>query len=213
MKKEIINKIFTIWQSNDQNPTTELTFVNDYTLLVAVVMSAQSTDVQVNKVTDALFKKIDNPNDMVKLGVENLKQYINKVGLFNSKAKNIIALSQILLEKYDGKIPQTLEELEKLPGVGRKTANVVMNCAFGAKTIGVDTHVFRLSNRIGLAKGKTPIEVEKKLLKKVPEQFKLHAHHWMILHGRYICKAQKPNCEKCNIKYYCKYYAKNSPGN
>ena len=208
MKKEIINKIFNIWLKDNPNPKTELTFVNNYTLLVAVVMSAQSTDLQVNKVTNELFKVADNPQDMVELGVENLKKYINKVGLFNSKAKNIIALSEILINKHQSNVPQSLEELEELPGVGRKTANVVMNCAFGAKTIGVDTHVFRLANRIGLAKGKTPTEIERKLLKKVPDEFKFYAHHWMILHGRYICKAQKPQCDICKIKNYCRFYLK-----
>lgn len=203
MDKKIINQIFTIWQKNNPYPKTELIYNNNYTLLVAVVLSAQSTDISVNKATKALFEIADNPQKMLNLGEENLKKYINTIGLYNGKAKNIISLSEILLKKYNGEIPQNLEDLQKLPGVGRKTANVVLNCAFNHHTIAVDTHVFRVSNRIGFVNEKDVLKTELALLKVIPKEFMQHAHHWLILHGRYICQAKKPKCEICKISQFC----------
>lgn len=208
MRKDFIENIFTIWHSQNPHPKTELIYINHYTLLVAVVLSAQSTDAQVNKATKKLFEVVDSPKKMVELGEENLKKYINSIGLFNAKAKNVIKLSQVLLEKYNSKVPQTLEELQSLPGVGRKTANVVLNCAFGKHTIAVDTHVFRIANRIGFVKAKTVEETEEKLMKVVPKKWQEHAHHWMILHGRYVCVARKPKCNECGIKDFCEFKAK-----
>ena len=184
MKKGHIETFFARLKAADPEPKGELNYSNVYTLLVAVVLSAQATDVGVNKSTKALFEKVDNPADMVKLGEAKLKQHIRTIGLFNTKAKNVIALSRRLLEAFDGKVPETREELETLPGVGRKTANVVCNIAFGQPTIAVDTHLFRLGNRTGIAPGKTVLEVEKKLEKRVPKPYLQHAHHWLILHGR-----------------------------
>ena len=178
---------------------------NDYTLLVAVVLSAQATDEGVNKATKDLFKIADTPAAMVALGEETIKDYIKTIGLFNSKAKNVYKLSQILIEKHNGQIPDTRKELQALPGVGRKTANVVLNIAFGQPTMAVDTHIFRLGNRTGMAKGKTPEEVEDKLVKKIPLEFMQHAHHWLILHGRYVCKARKPDCANCVVYDLCRY--------
>jgi endonuclease-3 len=192
-------------------PRTELQYVNPYTLLVAVVLSAQATDVGVNRATKALFKTVDSPAKMLALGEEGLKEHIKTIGLFNAKAKNVIALSAILVEKYGGDIPRTREELQALPGVGRKTANVVLNVAFGEPTIAVDTHIFRVSNRTGLAKGKTPDEVEAGLEKIVPPAFRLHAHHWLILHGRYVCVARTPKCPSCIVKDLCRFKDK-TPG-
>lgn len=203
MNKQKITQIFEIFQGNNPHPKTELEYTNHYTLLVAIVLSAQATDVGVNKATKALFKKIDTPQKMLKLGEAGLKEYIKTIGLFNAKAKNVIALSQMLIDDFAGKIPEDIESLQKLPGVGRKTANVFLNCALGKPTIGVDTHVFRVSNRIGLTKSKNELETEQQLLKKIPEQFKLHCHHWLILHGRYVCKARKPECESCVINVIC----------
>lgn len=209
MKAEQVNAIFEIWHSQDPEPKTELNFVNNYTLLVAVVMSAQSTDVGVNKATKELFKIADTPQKMVDLGETKLKKHISTIGLYNAKAKNVIKLSQLLIENHNGEVPQDFEALQKLPGVGRKTANVVLNCAFGQPTIAVDTHVFRLANRIGLVKQKTPDKTEIALLKKVPKKWQTHAHHWLILHGRYVCIARKPKCDICQISKYCKFYSKN----
>lgn len=189
-------------------PTSELNWVNPYTLVVAVALSAQATDVGVNKATGPLFEKVNTPEQMVALGEAGLKQYIKTIGLFNTKAKNVIKLSQMLIDEHDGVVPQDREALERLPGVGRKTANVVLNVAFGEPTIAVDTHIFRVSNRTGLAPGKTPLAVEKKLEKVTPDHWKLHAHHWLILHGRYICKARKPDCPSCTVIEYCRYKAK-----
>jgi endonuclease-3 len=203
MNKQKITQIFEIFEANNPHPKTELNYINHYTLLVAIVLSAQATDVGVNKATEALFKKVDTPQKMLKLGEDGLKTYIKTIGLFNAKAKNVIALSQMLINDFSGKIPEDLESLQKLPGVGRKTANVFLNCALGKHTIGVDTHVFRVSNRIGLTKAKNELETEQQLLKKIPEQFKLHCHHWLILHGRYVCKARKPDCENCIISNLC----------
>ena len=208
MKKANIESFFARLQAADPDPKGELNYANTYTLLVAVVLSAQATDVGVNKATKALFQTVDNPTDMVKLGEAKLKQHIRTIGLFNTKAKNVIALSHQLLAEFDGQVPGTREELETLPGVGRKTANVVLNIAFGHPTIAVDTHLFRLGNRTGLAPGKTPLAVEKRLLKRIPAAYLRHAHHWLILHGRYICKARKPECGACIVREVCGYKAK-----
>lgn len=189
-------------------PQTELRYVNDYTLLVAVVLSAQATDVGVNRATEALFQKIKTPAEMVRLGEKGLKSYIKTIGLFNAKAKNIMALSARLLHDYKGQVPRTREDLESLPGVGRKTANVILNVAYGEPTLAVDTHVFRVANRTGLGKGKTPEEVERKLLKIVPKTYLQHAHHWLILHGRYVCKARKPVCGSCVVADLCSWQSK-----
>jgi endonuclease III len=190
------------------NPRGELEFINPYTLLVAVVLSAQATDASVNKATEPLFKIADTPRKMLALGEARLKEYIRTIGLYNTKAKNIIRLSEILLRDHGGKVPQEREALQKLPGVGRKTANVVLNVAFGQPTMAVDTHIFRLGNRSGLAPGKTPDDVERMLMKRVPEQYRLNAHHWLILHGRYVCKARKPDCFLCVVRDLCRYKAK-----
>lgn len=189
-------------------PKTELEYVNDYTLLVAVALSAQATDAGVNKATKKLFRVADTPQKMLALGLEGLKDHIKTIGLFNTKAKNVIALSRILVDQYKGQVPRTREALEALPGVGRKTANVVLNVAWGEPTIAVDTHIFRVSNRTGLARGKTPLAVEKKLEKTVPAAFRQHAHHWLILHGRYICKARAPRCPDCAVADLCAYRPK-----
>jgi endonuclease-3 len=190
------------------HPETELESVNDYTLLVAVVLSAQATDVGVNKATRRLFAEVDTPAKMVALGEEGLKQHIKTIGLFNTKAKNVIALSEALIRDHAGQVPADRDALEKLPGVGRKTANVVMNVAFGAETFAVDTHIFRVGNRTGLARGKTPLAVELKLEKAVPQPFRLHAHHWLILHGRYTCKARTPECWRCIVADLCAFKPK-----
>lgn len=194
--------------AENPEPATELKYVNVYTLLVAVVLSAQATDVGVNKATKLLFARIDTPEKMIALGEARLKKYIKTIGLFNTKAKNVVALSKILHDAYAGVVPCDREALEKLPGVGRKTANVVLNIAFGEPTIAVDTHIFRVSNRTGLAPGKTPLHVEKKLEKTTPTEFKQHAHHWLILHGRYICKARTPECWRCLVENLCAFRPK-----
>ncbi len=210
MNKEKINQFFEILQKENPEPKGELEYVNPFTLLVAVVLSAQSTDKGVNKATKELFKIANTPEKMFALGEDKIKKYIKTIGLFNSKAKNIYNLSKILIDEYNGEIPKTRDELIKLPGVGRKTANVVLNIAFNQPTIAVDTHIFRVANRTGLAPAKTPDAVEKKLEKVVPDKFKLHCHHWLILHGRYICKARKPECNKCPVYKLCEYKEKNS---
>ncbi len=203
MNKAKIHEFFSRLHAIEPEPKGELEYVNAYTLLVAVVLSAQATDAGVNKATRALFKKADTPEKMVKLGLEGLKEHIKTIGLFNGKAKNVIALSEILIAEHHSEVPATREELVKLPGVGRKTANVVLNIFFGQPTMAVDTHVFRVSNRTGLAAGKTVEEVEKKLEKAVPAEFARHAHHWLILHGRYTCKARKPECHRCPVADLC----------
>lgn len=209
MKKETIDHIFERWAKQAPEPRTELNYTNHYTLLVAVVLSAQATDIGVNKATKALFSKITTPQEMVALGEERLKEFIKTIGLFNSKAKNVIALSHRLIEQHDGNVPRDFESLCALPGVGTKTANVVLNCAFGEPTIAVDTHVFRVSNRIGLVKTKTARETEKKLPSVIPDPWKQHAHHWLILHGRYVCKARNPECSRCIIRDLCEFKHKN----
>jgi endonuclease-3 len=189
-------------------PKGELEYINPYTLLVAVVLSAQATDVGVNRATRPLFEKVRTPEKMLALGEAKLKDYIRTIGLYNSKAKNIIALSRILIERHASQVPPSREAMETLPGVGRKTANVVLNIAFGEPTIAVDTHIFRVSNRTGLAPGKNPLEVETRLERVVPDERKMHAHHWLILHGRYVCKARKPDCPACVVRELCAYKAK-----
>lgn len=192
-------------------PTTELNYKNPFELLIAVILSAQATDIGVNKATDKLYPVACTPEDILALGVEGLKPYIQTIGLFNSKAKNIIETCRLLIEIHHSEVPRTRAELEALPGVGRKTANVILNTAFGEPTIAVDTHIFRVSNRTGLAKGKTPFEVEKRLLKMTPDEFKLDAHHWLILHGRYVCKARTPLCGECPIIEWCEFKKKVMP--
>jgi endonuclease-3 len=208
MKKAHIEEFFTRLEGADDAPRTELEYTTPYTLLVAVVLSAQATDVGVNRATGPLFQVADTPEKMLALGEDGLRGYIKTIGLFNSKAKNVIALSRMLVDLHGGEIPRDRDALEALPGVGRKTANVVLNVAFGEPTIAVDTHIFRVSNRTGLAPGKTPLAVEEKLNKVVPDRFKLNAHHWLILHGRYICKARKPDCPRCIVEDLCAFKAK-----
>jgi endonuclease-3 len=211
VKKEEIAEIYRRLADRTPNPETELDFVNNYTLLVAVVLSAQSTDAGVNIATRDLFRSVDTPEKMIALGEEGLKQHIKTIGLFNMKAKNVIALSRALVERYGGEVPADRDALETLPGVGRKTANVVMNCAFGAETFPVDTHVFRVSNRTGLAPGKTVEEVERKLDRETPQPYRRDAHHLVILHGRYVCKARLPECWRCVIADLCRYRPKTPP--
>jgi endonuclease-3 len=200
---ETIYKIFERLEEHTPEPKGELHYVNVFTLLVAVVLSAQATDVGVNRATTPLFKIADTPQKMLALGEEKVRDYVKTIGLYRNKAKNVILLSQQLIDEFNGEVPRTREELEKLPGVGRKTANVVLNIAFGEETIAVDTHLFRLANRLRLAPGRTPLEVELGLEKAVPKRFRRHAHHWLILHGRYICKAVRPECEKCVVSDLC----------
>ena len=208
LKPDIIEEIFRRFQAANPEPKGELHSVNDFTFLVAVVLSAQATDAGVNKATKPLFAVYDTPEKMVTLGEDGLRQAIKSIGLFRAKAKNVIALSRALIEHHNSKVPHSREALEALPGVGRKTANVVLNIVFGEHTIAVDTHLFRLGNRIKLAPGKTPLEVELKLLKVIPPQYLRHAHHWLILHGRYVCKARKPECWHCLIADLCPFKPK-----
>jgi len=208
VKKAQVVEFFARLAADNPHPETELESVNTYTLLVAVVLSAQATDAGVNKATRALFAAVDTPEKMVALGEAGLKDHIKTIGLFNTKAKNVIALSEALIRAHHGEVPADRDALEQLPGVGRKTANVVMNVAFGHETFAVDTHLFRVCNRTGLAPGKTPLAVELKLEKVVPQPFRLHAHHWLILHGRYICKARTPECWRCPVVDLCAFKAK-----
>ncbi|KAA0685116.1 endonuclease III [Azospirillum brasilense] len=211
MKPAAVQEFFRRLSAANPEPKSELEYVNPYTLLVAVVLSAQATDVGVNKATGPLFRIVTTPQQMVELGEERLRGYIKTIGLFNTKAKNVIKLSEILVAEYDGTVPRDREALETLPGVGRKTANVVLNVAFGEETIAVDTHIFRVGNRTGLAPGKTPDAVEAKLLKVVPKAYRRHAHHWLILHGRYVCKARKPDCLVCPVSDLCAFKDKVLP--
>ena len=208
MNKTTTELFYRKLKNENPNPKGELNYINSYTLLVAVVLSAQATDVSVNKATKNLFEIAKTPEQMLDLGEANLKNHIKTIGLYNSKAKNIINLSLMLKTKHRSIIPQDLETLQQLPGVGRKTANVVLNMAFGHPTIAVDTHVFRIANRTGLAEGKTPLEVENILKRITPNKFKHHAHHWLILHGRYVCKSRKPDCPNCVVREYCNFKAK-----
>ena len=200
--------IFSKLRELNASPETELRYNNPFELLVAVILSAQATDISVNKATDKLYPVARTPESILALGVSGLKPYIRTIGLFNSKAENIIKTCGLLIENHGSEVPRTRVELEALPGVGRKTANVILNTAFGEPTIAVDTHIFRVANRTGIAKGKTPLEVEKRLLRLTPEEFKKDAHHWLILHGRYICKARKPMCGECPIIEWCEYSKK-----
>ena len=208
MKKTDIGEFYRRLAEANPEPKSELEYVNPYTLLVAVVLSAQATDVGVNKATRGLFKLADTPEKMLALGEARLREAIATIGLYNTKAKNVIGLSTLLLEKHEGQVPRDRAALEALPGVGRKTANVVLNVAFGEPTIAVDTHIFRVSNRTGLAPGKTPMAVEEGLVKKTPSTWQQHAHHWLILHGRYVCKARKPDCANCVVEELYAYKAK-----
>ena len=208
MKKADVEKFYQALSDDNPEPKGELDWINNYTLLVAVVLSAQATDVGVNKATGPLFKKVKTPATMVKLGETKLRDYIKTIGLFNTKAKNVMALSHQLIENHGGTVPNDRAQLEALPGVGRKTANVVLNIAFGEPTIAVDTHLFRISNRTGLARGKTPLAVEKKLEKVTPAHWMQHAHHWLILLGRYVCKARKPECYRCVVHAQCAFKGK-----
>jgi endonuclease-3 len=203
-----VEEAFRRFEAANPEPKTELTYVNPFTLLVAVVLSAQATDAGVNKATPALFKLADTPQKMAALGEDKVRDLIKTIGLYRNKAKNVVALSEKLVAEHGGQVPRTREALEALPGVGRKTANVVLNSAFGEHTIAVDTHIFRVGNRTGLATGKTPFEVEEKLDRVIPAHYKRHAHHWLILHGRYTCIARKPLCEKCIIADLCKWPGK-----
>lgn len=208
MKKPAVNALFARLAKASPEPKTELVFTNEYTLLVAIVLSAQATDVGVNKATKALFAMVDTPQKMLKLGEAGLKNHIKTIGLFNAKAKNVIALSRKIIEEFGGKIPHDRVLLQTLPGVGRKTANVWLNCALGEPTIAVDTHVFRVSNRTGLTHAKDVVQTEVQLEKAIPAKWKQHAHHWLILHGRYVCKARKPECGRCIVHDLCEYPAK-----
>ncbi len=208
MKRADVFEFYRRLAEADPSPQTELEYVNPYTLLVAVALSAQATDVGVNKATRALFAKVTTPQQMLDLGEEALRDRIKTIGLFNTKAKNVIAAARILVDQYGGEVPRDRAALETLPGVGRKTANVVLNVAFDEPTIAVDTHIFRVANRTGLARGKTPLEVELKLEKATPRPFLSHAHHWLILHGRYVCKARTPECWRCPVVDLCAYKSK-----
>ena len=213
MKKDDIFEFYRRLAEDNPEPETELEYGNVYQLLVAVTCSAQSTDVGVNKATKALFESVKTPQQMVDLGLDGLKEHIKTIGLYNNKAKNVIALSQILVDEYGGEVPADRDKLNALPGVGRKTANVIMNCAFGAETFAVDTHIFRVGNRTGLAVGKNVDAVEKKLDKQTPKPFRVGAHHWLILHGRYICKARIPECWRCPVIDLCRFKDKTSHPN
>ena len=210
MNKINIKKIFEIFKQNNPNPTTELTYNSDIELLVAVVLSAQATDIGVNKATKELYKIANTPEQIFALGINGLENYIKSIGLYKSKAKHIIALCELLIKEYNSIVPNTFEELIKLPGVGRKTANVILNTLYGHDLIAVDTHVFRVSNRLGIAIGDTPLVVETALIKNIPKNYLYNAHHWLILHGRYICKAKRPLCDVCPINNYCNYYKENT---
>jgi len=201
-------EMFACLQASNPHPTTELEYQSPFELLIAVILSAQATDKSVNQATRKLFPRANTPQAIVALGETDLLEYIKSIGLYKSKARNILATCQLLIEKYAGEVPRTRETLEELPGVGRKTANVVLNTAFGEPTIAVDTHIFRVANRTGLARGKNVLEVELKLLKAVPREFRHDAHHWLILHGRYVCKARRPECSKCIIRHLCEFKEK-----
>jgi len=208
LSREDVEAMFAAFARDNPEPKGELVAPNAFTLLVAVVLSAQATDAGVNKATPALFKLADTPQKMVNLGVERITDLVKTIGLYRNKAKNVFALSQILVDKFGGEVPADREALESLPGVGRKTANVVLNMAFGEATMAVDTHVFRVANRTMLAPGETPLEVELGLLKAIPDKYLLHAHHWLILHGRYVCLARKPQCYRCSIAQWCRFEPK-----
>ncbi|XAH21833.1 endonuclease III [Xylophilus sp. GW821-FHT01B05] len=213
MKKADITPFFATLQAANPEPETELEYTTPFELLASVLLSAQATDVGVNKATRRLYPVANTPQALLDLGLEGLEGYIKTIGLYRTKAKNLLATCRILVDQHGGEVPRTREALEALPGVGRKTANVVLNVAFGEPTMAVDTHIFRLGNRTGLAPGKTPLEVEQKLLKRIPPQFMLHAHHWLILHGRYVCVARKPQCWHCSVAPYCSFKPKTAAPN
>lgn len=208
MNRKKRSEIFARLRAQNPAPTTELNFVDPFELLISVILSAQATDISVNKATARLYPVANTPQSIFDLGAQKLKSYIKTIGLYNGKAENIIKTCRILLDRFDGQVPRTRDELESLPGVGRKTANVVLNTAFGEPTIAVDTHIFRVSNRTGIAPGKTPLEVEKRLVRLTPDEFKKDAHHWLILHGRYVCKARRPECPDCVIADLCEFRKK-----
>ena len=208
MKRDHIEPFFAALQAANPHPVTELEYTSVFELLTAVLLSAQATDVGVNKATRRLFPVANTPQALLDLGLERLEEYIKTIGLYRTKARNLLQTCRILVDQHGGQVPRTREALEALPGVGRKTANVVLNVAFGQPTMAVDTHIFRVGNRTGLAPGKTPLEVEKKLLRRVPEAYRVDAHHWLILLGRYVCQARKPRCWECNVVTYCKYTPK-----
>ena len=210
MNKEKRTEIFTRWRNANPKPTTELNYSNPFELLISVILSAQSTDVGVNKATNKLYPVANTPESIYALGIEGLSDYIKTIGLYNSKAKNVIATCKMLIDLHDSQVPDNREALEALPGVGRKTANVVLNTAFGHQTMAVDTHIFRISNRTKIAPGKNVLEVEKRLVRLIPEEFLVDAHHWLILHGRYVCIARKPKCGECIIHDLCEYPKKNA---
>ena len=211
MNREKRTAIYSALRQKMPAPTTELVYDGPFELLIAVILSAQATDVGVNKATAKLYPVANTPESILALGVSGLKRYIRTIGLYNAKAENIIKTCRILIERHDSQVPRSRKELEALPGVGRKTANVILNTAFGEPTIAVDTHIFRVSNRTGIAKGKTPLEVEKRLERLTPDEFKKDAHHWLILHGRYVCKARRPLCGECPIVEWCEYTRKELP--
>ena len=211
MNRDKRTAIFEKLRELDPSPDTELHYDNPFQLLIAVILSAQATDISVNKATDKLYPVANTPEAIFALGVAGLTPYIRTIGLYNSKAGNIIKTCRMLIDQHGSEVPRNREQLEALPGVGRKTANVILNTAFGEPTIAVDTHIFRVSNRTGLAKGKTPLEVEKRLVRSTPDEFKKNAHHWLILHGRYVCKARKPLCGECAIVEWCEYRQKELP--
>jgi endonuclease-3 len=210
VKKADIEQFYARLRAANPAPTTELSYTSTFQLLIAVILSAQATDVGVNKATARLFAVAPTPDKMAELGIEGLSEYIKTIGLYRTKAKNVIATCRILLERHGGEVPNDRTSLEALPGVGRKTANVVLNTAFGEPTIAVDTHIFRLGNRTGLAPGKTVVDVEQKLLRVTPDEYKKDAHHWLILHGRYVCKARKPECERCVVADLCRFKGKST---
>jgi len=205
MNKADVREFFTRLRAQNPEPKSELNWTNPYTLVVAVALSAQATDVGVNRATEKLFNIASTPQAMLALGLDGLKQHIKTIGLYNTKAKNVIALSQLLVDEFAGQVPRDRAALERLPGVGRKTANVVLNVCWNEPTMAVDTHIFRVANRTGLGRGKTPLAVEQALLKQIPQEFMVHAHHWLILHGRYVCKARKPECANCIVSDLCAY--------
>lgn len=210
MDGRAVSAIFRVLARANPTPATELAFGSPYQLLVAVILSAQATDVSVNKATGPLFAVVRTPVEMVSLGEAGLRRYVRSIGLFNTKARNIIAMSRLLLERHGGEVPRARAALEALPGVGRKTANVVLNVAFGEPTLAVDTHIFRVGNRTGMAPGRTPLQVEQVLLKVVPKRYLRHAHHWLILHGRYVCTARRPHCATCGIARWCEWPQKSA---
>lgn len=206
-----IEKFFTRLKAANPMPVTELHYSSSFELLVAVLLSAQATDVSVNKATTALFVRANTPQKMLKLGLAGLEPYIKTIGLYHSKARHLLQTCQMLVDQYGGTVPRTRDALQALPGVGRKTANVILNVAFGELTLAVDTHIFRVANRTGLAAGKTPLEVEQKLLQRIPATYLKDAHHWLVLHGRYVCQARKPRCWQCALAHYCNYQPKTIP--